>query len=156
MFLFVIKILMFDKIASMLGKVKDFGSSLIKPMKHNISSGWDMLKSGASKVGKFINDNHESIGTILSGVGFIIDNLPNSKIKQKLSDYADGADKANNFFHGGYSGLNRPRNTPRTQINNNLRSKNEQIVKPPDIISKEVNRSQATPTSLNPGAHMII
>ena len=88
---------MFDKIANILGKVKDFGSNLIKPMKHTISNGWDMLKSGVSKAGKFIYDNHENIGTILSGVGSIIGNLPNSQLKQRLSNYADNADKANNF-----------------------------------------------------------
>jgi hypothetical protein len=124
---------MFDKIANILGKVKDFGSNLIKPMKHTISNGWDMLKSGVSKAGKFIYDNHENIGTILSGVGSIIGNLPNSQLKQRLSNYADNADKANNFLHGGFNRMNRPKNTPRTQISNNLSSKYEQNNKPPDI-----------------------
>ena len=138
---------MFNKIAGMLGKVKDFGSNLIKPMKHNISSGWDMLKSGASKVGKFINDNHESIGTILSGVGAIIGNMPNSQLKQRLSNYADGADRANNFFRGGYSNMNRGRNTPRTQVNNDLTNKQEQTIKqiatkPPDIVNKSVSEAK--------------
>ena len=113
---------MFDKIAKMLGKVKDFGSSLVNPMKNSVSTGWDMLKSGASKVGRFINDNHESIGSILSGVGNIIGNLPNSSIKNKLSSYADTAGRTSDFLHGGYSNMNRPSNTQRTQFSNNMNS----------------------------------
>ena len=113
---------MFDKIAKMLGKVKDFGSSLVNPMKNSVSTGWDMLKSGASKVGRFINDNHESIGSILSGVGNIIGNLPNSSIKNKLSSYADTAGRTSDFLHCGYSNMNRPSNTQRTQFSNSMNS----------------------------------
>ena len=125
---------MFDKIAKMLGKVKDFGSNIIKPMKHGISNGWDMLKSGTSKVGRFINDNHESIGTILSGLGGIIGSLPNSSIKNRLSSYADTAGRTSDFIHGGYSMMRRPANTPRTPFSNDLSNKNAQQNKPPTII----------------------
>jgi hypothetical protein len=95
------------------------------------------------KVGKFINDNHESIGTILSGVGSIIGGLPNSDIKVKLSSYADGAGRANNFIYGGYGGLRRPSNTPRTQFSNNLTNKNEEG-------SPALTKQSAPPMNYNP------
>ena len=78
---------MFDKISQLLGKVSDFGSRIIKPMKNNISNGFNKLKSGALKVGRFINDNHELIGSIVGGVGNLISNLPNSRVKDKMLQY---------------------------------------------------------------------
>ena len=104
---------MFNKISSMLGKAWDFGGSLIKPLKNHVSNGWEMLKNGASKVGQFVNNNHEAIGSILSGVGNIIGNLPNSPIKQKLENFGNTAPNT----------MSRPQNTPRQQFNNNLNSR---------------------------------
>ena len=117
---------MFSKISNMLGKAWDFGSSIIKPMKNHVSNGWDMLKNGASKVGKFVSNNHEAIGSILSGVGNIIGNLPNSPLKQKLSNFGQTATNAGNAATsvGGYiSNMSRPQNTPRQQVNNGLSSR---------------------------------
>ena len=104
---------MFNKISSMLGKAWDFGGSLIKPLKNHVSNGWEMLKNGASKVGQFVNNNHEAIGSILSGVGNIVGNLPNSPIKQKLENFGNTAPNT----------MSRPQNTPRQQFNNNLNSR---------------------------------
>ena len=104
---------MFNKISSMLGKAWDFGGSLIKPLKNHVSNGWESLKNGASKVGQFVNNNHEAIGSILSGVGNIIGNLPNSPIKQKLENFGNTAPNT----------MSRPQNTPRQQFNNNLNSR---------------------------------
>ena len=114
---------MFNKISNMLGRAVDFGSSLIKPMKNHISNGWEMLKNGASKVGQFVSNNHEAIGSILSGVGNIIGNMPNSPLKQRLQDYGDTAGRLNDGIHGGYNGYQRrPQNIPRQQFSNNLQS----------------------------------
>lgn len=110
---------MFSKIGNLLGKTWDFGSSLIKPLKHTVANGWEKLKNGASKVGSFVANNHEAIGSILSGVGNIIGNLPNSPLKQKLSSLGQNAQNANSFVHGGFSNL-RPANAQRQQFNNNL------------------------------------
>ena len=104
---------MFNKISSMLGKAWDFGGSLIKPLKNHVSNGWEMLKNGASKVGQFVNNNHEAIGSILSGIGNIVGNLPNSPIKQKLENFGNTAPNT----------MSRPQNTPRQQFNNNLNSR---------------------------------
>jgi len=110
---------MFSKIGNLLGKTWDFGSSLIKPFKNTLANGWSALKNGASKVGSFVANNHEAIGSILSGVGNIIGNMSNSPLKQKLSNLSQGAQSANNFVRGGFSNL-RPSNAQRQQFNNNL------------------------------------
>lgn len=107
----------------MLGNAWDFGSSLIKPLKNHISNGWEALKNGASKVGQFVNNNHEAIGSILSGVGNIIGNLPNSPLKQKLANFGNNATNAGNMFSNGFNNMVRPQNTPRQQFNNNINSK---------------------------------
>ena len=107
----------------MLGNAWDFGSSLIKPLKNHISNGWEALKNGASKVGQFVNNNHEAIGSILSGVGNIIGNLPNSPLKQKLANFGNNATNAGNMFSNGFNNMARPQNTPRQQFNNNINSK---------------------------------
>ena len=113
---------MFNKISQMLGNAVDFGNRLMKPMKNHISTGWDMLKNGASKVGRFVNDNHQAIGTILSGVGNIISGMPNSPLKQKLQTYGDAAGRVKDSIYGGYNGYNRrPINTPYTQSRQNMR-----------------------------------
>ena len=101
---------MFNKISSMLGKAMDIGSSLIKPLKNHVSNGWEKLKNGAFKVGQFVNDNHEAIGSILSGVGNIIGNMPNSPLRKKFESY------------GNTSPGVRPQNTRRQQFSNNLNS----------------------------------
>ena len=110
---------MFSKISGMLGKAWDFGSSLMKPLKNKVANGWEMLKNGASKVGQFVSNNHEAIGSILSGVGNIIGNMKDSPIKQKLQQIEGGAQQANGIIQGGFSNL-RPANTRRTPFSNGL------------------------------------
>ena len=110
---------MFDKISQLLGKVSDFGSRIIKPMKNNISNGFNNLKSGALKVGRFINDNHELIGSIVGGVGNLISNLPNSRVKDKMLQYGANIDSARSMMHN----LTRPANTQRRVFNNDIQSK---------------------------------
>ena len=136
---------MFNKISSMLGKAWDFGGSLIKPLKNHVSNGWESLKNGASKVGQFVNNNHEAIGSILSGVGNIIGNLPNSPIKQKLENFGNTAPNT----------MSRPQNTPRQQFNNNLNSRfssNKQQMGQPG--AKVVNSTQ--PNGFNNSVKRII
>ena len=111
---------MFSKISGLLGKAWDAGKSLVKPLTGKISSGWDMLKNGAMKVGKFVGENHEAIGSVLSGVGNIIGNLRDSPLKQKLQQAGEKAQQANNMIYGGFNGM-RPSNLKRTQFNNALK-----------------------------------
>ena len=136
---------MFNKISSMLGKAWDFGGSLIKPLKNHVSNGWEMLKNGASKVGQFVNNNHEAIGSILSGVGNIIGNLPNSPIKQKLESFGNTDTNT----------MSRPQNTPRQQFNNNLNSRFSSNAQQMVQSSAKVVKS-AQPNGFNNSAKRII
>jgi len=140
---------MFSKIGNLLGKTWDFGSSLIKPFKNTLANGWEKLKNGASKVGSFVANNHEAIGSILSGVGNIIGNMSNSPLKQKLTNLSQGAQSANNFVRGGFSNL-RPANAQRQQFNNNL--SNRQANTPANTGQTANNpRVLAAPQSNNSG-----
>lgn len=132
---------MFSKISSMLGKAWDTGKSLVKPLTGKIASGWDMLKNGAMKAGKFVSDNHEAIGSILSGVGNIIGNLKDSPVKQKLQQLEGGAQQANNMIYGGFSNL-RPSNLKRTPFSNGLNNANG----PPAITNQSPTPAAPTPT----------
>ena len=129
---------MFSKISNMLGNAWDFGSKLIKPFKNHISNGWEALKNGASKVGQFVANNHEAIGSVLTGVGNIIGNLPKSPIKQKLADFGNGASHAGNMFSNGF--MPRPPNTQRQGFNNNINSRFSQQRQQP-IIQQQTQRS---------------
>ena len=117
---------MFSKIGNMLSNAWTGAKNLIKPLKHGISSGWESLKNGAEKVGRFIGNNHEAIGSIMSGVGSILSNMPNSPIKQKLNQYGGNASHFSNLF-GGFSNNNnqRPSNAQRPQFMNNLTRPNQ-------------------------------
>lgn len=114
MFLLLLN-LMFSKISNMLGSAWDWGKSIIKPLKNTVSNGYEMIKNGAMKAGKFVADNHEAIGNIVGGIGNIINNLPNSKIKDKLESGLGNASVAVNKF----SNL-RPSNTQRIQFKNDM------------------------------------
>ena len=137
---------MFNKISNMLGKAYDFGSNLIKPFKNTVSNGWEMLKNGASKVGQFVSNNHEAIGSVLSGVGNIIGNLPNSPLKQKLESFGNSASNAGNMFSNGFNyipqqpNMSRPQNAPRQQFNNNIN--NRYNTQPMRQLPQQITRQQ--------------
>ena len=117
---------MFSKISNVLGKAWDFGSSLIKPLKNSVGNGWESLKNGASKVGQFVNNNHEAIGSILSGIGNIVSQMPGSPIKQRLERFGNAASDVGYYASGVgnmFRRMTRPTNLPRQQFNNNLTSK---------------------------------
>ena len=138
---------MFSKITGMLGKAWDAGKSLVKPLTGKISSGWDMLKNGAMKVGKFVGENHEAIGSVLSGVGNIIGNLRDSPLKQKLQQIEGGAQQANNMIYGGFNGMTRPSNLKRTQFNNALKGNVA-----PAITNQSPTPAAPTPQAAAPAA----
>ena len=158
---------MFNKISNMLGKAYDFGSNLIKPFKNTVSNGWEMLKNGASKVGQFVSNNHEAIGSVLSGVGNIIGNLPNSPLKQKLESFGNSASNAGNMFSNGFNyipqqtNMSRPQNAPRQQFNNNIN--NRYNTQPMRQLPQQITRQQplaiqrqAAPTQSQPLTKRII
>ena len=116
---------MFSKIGNMLSNAWAGAKNLIKPLKHGISSGWESLKNGAGKVGRFIGNNHEAIGSIMSGVGSILSNMPNSPIKQKLNQFGGAANNFSNFMNGFTNNNPRPPNAQRPQFMNNLTRTNQ-------------------------------
>ena len=77
----------FDKVGNILGKVGNFASQYIKPIKNHVSQ-------GLSKFGNWVDKNHETLGAIATGVGTFLQNLPSSKMKDKLEMYGEGL---NNF-----------------------------------------------------------
>ncbi len=125
----------------MLGKAWDAGKGLVKPLTGKLSTGWDMLKNGATKVGQFVSNNHEAIGSILSGVGNIIGNLKDSPVKQKLQQIENGANQANNVIYGGFSNL-RPSNLKRVPFSNGLNNAHG----PPTTSHQPTTPTPAAPT----------
>ena len=106
---------MFSKITNMLSGAWDWGKNALCSMRNRVGKGFDMLKNGAMKAGKFVYDNHEAIGNIVGGLGSMLSNMPNSPIKQKLEQGLGGASVAINKF----SNL-RPSNAQRQQFSNNM------------------------------------
>ena len=99
----------------MLSGALDWGKNALGSMRNRVGKGFDMLKNGAMKAGKFFYDNHEDIGNIVGGLGSMLSNMPNSHIKQKLEQGLGGASVAINKF----SNL-RPSNAQRQQFSNNM------------------------------------
>ena len=113
---------MFGKISQILGNAWDWGKNAMGSLKDKVGSGFDMLKNGAMKAGKFVYDNHEAIGNIVGGLGNILNNMPNSPLKQKMEQGLGGATTVINKF----SNL-RPSNQQRQQFNNNIINKQNMI-----------------------------
>ena len=109
---------MFGKISQILGNAWDAGKNIMGSLKDKVGSGFDMLKNGAMKAGKFVYDNHEAIGNIVGGLGNILNNMPNSPVKQKMEQGLGATTTAINKF----SNL-RPSNQQRQQFNNNIINK---------------------------------
>lgn len=107
----------------MLGTAWNKAGSFIKPLKNTVSNGFDMLKNGAMKAGKFVYDNHEAIGNIVGGIGNILSNMPDSKLKDKMQQGLGGATTAINRF----SNL-RPSNEQRKQFSNNISNRQQQAI----------------------------
>lgn len=128
---------MFGKIQQMLGTAWNKAGSFIKPLKNTVANGFDMLKNGAMKAGKFVYDNHEAIGNIVGGIGNILSNMPDSKIKQKLETGLGGATTAINRF----SNL-RPSNEQRKQFSNNITNRQAPAPNQQQSIQMKMNQQQ--------------
>ena len=117
----------FNKVGNLLGRASDFATNIIKPMKHNI-------QNGLQKVGNFLDRNHETIGTIASGIGNILANLPNSQMKQKLQGASNALNTVGGFmnnYHGNGFASNRPSNIPRNPINRPVQQQPVQVIPQP-------------------------
>lgn len=117
----------FNKVGNLLGRASDFATNIIKPMKHNI-------QNGLQKVGNFLDRNHETIGTIASGIGNILANLPNSQMKQKLQGASNALNTVGGFmnnYHGNGFASNRPSNIPRNPVNRPVQQQPVQVIPQP-------------------------
>ena len=108
----------------MFSKVADNVGNFIKPIKHNV-------QQGLAKAGNWLDRNHETIGTIATGIGNILSNLPAGAASDKLrqagntiSDVGQGISSRNYLtgLSGGISGVingsfQRPSNIARTPPN---------------------------------------
>ena len=101
-----------SKVGNMLSKASDWASNIIKPMKNHVTQ-------GLTKAGNWLDRNHETIGAIASGIGSILQNLPSSKMKDKLQTYGEGL---SNF---GYTiQHNRPTNLARNAVSVFMNNRN--------------------------------
>ena len=120
---------MFSKISNMLGGAWDWGKNALGSLRSSVGKGYDMLKNGAMKAGKFVYDNHEAIGNIVGGIGNILGNMPNSPLKQKMEQGLGGATVAINKF----SNL-RPSNAQRQQFSNNMSNRQNMPIKQNNVM----------------------
>ena len=113
-----------SKIGNILGKATDFASNILKPMKNHVAS-------GLRQAGNFLVKNKDTIGTIATGIGNILSNLPNGELKDKLGKYGSAINTVGGIIggnkspsnlpiantqqnvHDKMSAQNRPQNTPR-------------------------------------------
>ena len=107
-----------SKVGNLIGKATDFANTYIKPLKNKV-------QNGLSKVGNFLDKNHETIGTIASGIGNILMNLPKGQLSDKLQSYGQTLNNVGQAFSE-----NRPSNLARqaiTQTMNNAHNQQQQI-----------------------------
>ena len=93
-----------SKVGNLIGKATDFANTYIKPLKNKV-------QNGLSKVGNFLDKNHETIGTIASGIGNILMNLPKGQLSDKLQSYGQTLNSVGQSFS-----QNRPSNLARQAI----------------------------------------
>ena len=93
-----------SKVGNILSSAVDTASNFIKPLKNKV-------QNGLSKVGNFLDKHHETIGTIASGIGNILMNLPAGQMKDKLQSYGQTINGVGQTFS-----QNRPSNLARQAI----------------------------------------
>ena len=93
-----------SKVGNILSSAVDTASNFIKPLKNKV-------QNGLSKVGNFLDKHHETIGTIASGLGNILMNLPAGQMKDKIQSYGNTLNNVGQVFS-----QNRPSNLARQAI----------------------------------------
>ena len=78
------------------------------------------VQNGLSKVGNFLDKHHETIGTIASGIGSILSNLPSGQMKDKQS-YGNTISNVGNSIS-----QNRPSNLARQAISSQINTMHNQ------------------------------
>ena len=103
-----------SKVGNLIGKATDFANTYIKPLKNKV-------QNGLSKVGNFLDKNHETIGTIASGIGNILMNLPKGQLSDKLQSYGQTLNSVGQSFS-----QNRPSNLARQAITQTMNNAHNQ------------------------------
>ena len=103
-----------SKVGNILGRASDWASNIIKPIKNHVTQ-------GLTKAGNWLDRNHETIGTIASGIGSILQNLPSSKMKDKLESYGNTLSSVGNTFL-----QDRPTNLARKAVSEFMNNRNDQ------------------------------
>lgn len=101
-----------SKVGNILGRASDWASNIIKPIKNHVTQ-------GLTKAGNWLDRNHETIGTIASGIGTILQNLPSSKMKNKLESYGNTLSAVGNTFL-----QDRPTNLARKAVSEMMNNQN--------------------------------
>ena len=107
-----------SKIGNLLGQATDMASNFIKPLKNKV-------QNGLSKVGNFLDKHHETIGTIASGIGNILMNLPKGQLSDKLQSYGQTLNNVGQSFS-----QNRPSNLARQAISQTVNNAHTQQQRP--------------------------
>ena len=103
-----------SKVGNLLSSAVDTASNFIKPLKNKV-------QNGLSKVGNFLDKHHETIGTIASGIGSILSNLPSGQMKDKLQSYGNNISNVGNSIS-----QNRPSNLARQAISSQINTMHNQ------------------------------
>ena len=103
-----------SKVGNLLSSAVDTASNFIKPLKNKV-------QNGLSKVGNFLEKHHETIGTIASGIGNILMNLPAGQMKDKLQSYGNTLTNVGNSIS-----QNRPSNLARQAISSQINTMHNQ------------------------------
>ena len=121
-----------SKIGNILGKATDFASNILKPMKNHVAS-------GLRQAGNFLVKNKDTIGTIATGIGNILSNLPNGELKDKLGKYGSAINTVGGIIGGNKS----PSNLPIANTQQNVHDKMSAQIRPQN--TPRINQPQRQP-----------
>ena len=137
-----------SKIGNILGKATDFASNILKPMKNHVAS-------GLRQAGNFLVKNKDTIGTIATGIGNILSNLPNGELKDKLGKYGSAINTVGGIIGGNKSPSNLPiantqQNRPQYNPRINQTQNNPRIYHPQRQPARPQNQQFGTQPTQRP------
>lgn len=123
-----------SKVVKYIGNAYDRLNTYFSPLKQRIVQGFN-------KAGKFLDNHHETIGAIASGIGTTLQNLPNGEIKDRLGKYGETFTNI-----GSAISAERPSNLARQSLSvflnnqhNNRQLRQEMVQKPQTPAIQSVN-----------------
>lgn len=123
-----------SKVGRIFSNAYNIADTYFSPLKQRVVA-------GVTKVGRYVNDNHEKLGAIASSIGTILQNLPDSKVKNKIGKYGETITNIGNAISA-----ERPSNLARQGISmllnnqyNNRQQRQEMVQKPQTPAIQPVN-----------------